>query len=73
MSPTVDTILLERISKAPIDILSKALQVDSLAAFKRLQANGINGISIERTATLEVIWTNNETNIMEVFDLITDN
>ena len=69
-SPKVDTILLERISKAPIDDAFKALQVDSLAAVKRLEANGI---SIEGAASLEEIWTNNETNIMEVFDLITDN
>ena len=30
---------------------------------------GISGI----VHTLEDIWTNNDTNIMEVFDLITDN
>jgi hypothetical protein len=69
-SPKVDTILLERISKAPIDDAFKALQVDSLKAVTRLKANGI---SIEGAETLEDIWTNNETNIMEVFDLITDN
>jgi len=69
-SPKVDTILLERISKAPIDDAFKALQVDSTKAVKRLEANGI---SIEGAATLEDIWVNNDTNIMEVFDLITDN
>lgn len=69
-SPKVDTILLERISKAPIDDAFKALQVDSLKAVTRLKANGI---SIEGAETLEDIWTNNETNIIEVIDLITDN
>ena len=69
-SPKVDTILLERISKAPIDDAFKALQVDSTKAVKRLEAHGI---SIEGAATLENIWVNNDTNIMEVFDLITDN
>jgi len=69
-SPKVDTILLERISKAPIADVFKALQVDSLGAVKRLEANGI---AIEGAATLEELWMNNDTNIMEVFDLITDN
>lgn len=69
-NPKVDTILLERISKAPIDDAFKALQVDSLKAVTRLKASGI---SIEGAETLEDIWTNNETNIIEVFDLITDN
>lgn len=69
-SPKVDTILLERISKAPIDDAFKALQVDSLKAVIRLKANGI---SIEGAETLEDIWTNNEANIIEVIDLITDN
>lgn len=69
-SPKVDTILLERISKAPIDDAFKALQVDSLKAVTRLKANGI---SIEGAETLEDIWTNNEANIIEVIDLITDN
>lgn len=69
-NPKVDTILLERISKAPIDDAFKALQIDSLKAVKRLKGNGI---SIEGAATLEEIWLNNDTNIVEVFDLITDN
>jgi|SRR5690606_16091500 len=69
-SPKVDTIILERLAKAPIADAFRALQVDSLAAVKRLEAKGI---SIDAGDTLEDLWTNNETNIMEVFDLITDN
>lgn len=69
-TPKVDTILLKRITKAPIDDAFKALQVDSRKAAERLQAKGI---SLEGVHTLEDIWTNNHTNIMEVFDLITDN
>jgi len=69
-SPKVDTIILERLAKAPIADAFRALQVDSLAAVRRLEAKGI---SIDAGDTLEDLWTNNETNIMEVFDLITDN
>ena len=69
-SPKVNTIILERISKAPIVDAFKALQIDSLTAVKRLEANGI---LLKKAETLGDIWTKNETNIMEVFDLITEN
>ncbi|TYR30825.1 DUF4405 domain-containing protein [Sphingobacterium phlebotomi] len=69
-SPKVNTIILERISKAPIVDAFKALQIDSLKAVKRLEENGI---LIKKAETLGDIWTKNETNIMEVFDLITEN
>ena len=61
---------MERISKAPIVDAFKALQIDSLKAVKRLEENGI---LIKKAETLGDIWTKNETNIMEVFDLITEN
>ena len=69
-SPKVDTIILNRLVKAPIDDAFKALQVDSLNTVKKLEANGM---SMKGVATMEDIWTNNDTNIMEVIDLITDN
>mgnify|MGYP003576321812 CR=1 FL=1 len=69
-SPKVDTIILERISKASIADAFKALQLDSLKAAKKLEAKGI---SIKKATTLGDIWTKNETNIMEVFDLIIEN
>ncbi|WP_282636864.1 DUF4405 domain-containing protein [Sphingobacterium thalpophilum] len=68
-SPKVDTIILERLAKAPIADAFRALQVDSLAAVKRLQAKGI---SVDAGDTLGNLWTDNETNIMEVFDVITE-
>src|SRR5690606_7002806 len=68
-SPKVDTIILERISKAPIADAFRVLQVDSIKAVKILEANGI---SIKKAETLGDIWGKNETNIMEVFDLITE-
>ncbi|RCW39043.1 DUF4405 domain-containing protein [Marinilabilia salmonicolor] len=68
-NPKVDTIVLERIIKAPIDDVFRALQVDSVEALKRFEANGI---SIDGAATMEEIWTNNDATPEEVFDLITD-
>lgn len=69
-NPKVDTIVLGRIIKAPIDDVFKALQVDSIEAVKRLEANGI---IIEGARTLEEIWINNNVKPEKVFDLITDN
>lgn len=66
-NPKVDTILLNRIIKAPIDDVFKALGVDSSEAAKRLEANGI---SINGATTIEAIWINNDADPEEVFDLI---
>jgi hypothetical protein len=66
-NPKVDTILLERIIKAPIDDVFKALQVDSFEAVKKLEANGI---SIEGAATIEEIWISNDAGPEKVFNLI---
>lgn len=68
--PKIDTIVLGRIIKAPIEDVFKALQVDSFEAVKRLEAGGI---SIEGAETLEEIWINNDADPREVIDLITDN
>ena len=69
-NPKVDTIVLERIVKAPVDDVFRALRVDSIGAVNRLEAHGI---SMEGAATLEDIWMNNNVNPEKVFDLITDN
>ncbi len=69
-NPKVDTIVLGRIVKAPVDDVFKALLVDSVEAVKSLEANGI---SIEGAVTLEDIWINNNVNPEKVIDLITDN
>lgn len=69
-NPKVDTIVLERIVKAPIADVFEALQLDSSEAVKRLEAKNI---SIEGAATLEDIWMNNQVAPEKVFDLITDN
>lgn len=66
-NPKFDTILLERIIKAPIGDVLKVLQVDSIEAVKRLEANGI---SFEGAATMEEIWINNNVRPKKVFDLI---
>lgn len=68
--PKVDTIILERIIKAPVNDVFKALRVDPAEAVKRLEAKGI---SLEEVATLEEIWINNDANPKEVIDWITDN
>ena len=66
-NPKVDTILLERIIKAPINDVFKALRVDYSEAVKRLEANGI---SVDGATTIESIWINNDADPEEVFDLI---
>lgn len=68
--PKLDTIVIDRIIKAPIDDVFRALQVDSFSAVERLEANGI---SLEGATTLEDIWINNDADPREVIDLITDN
>ena len=68
--PKLDTIVIDRIIKAPIDDVFRALQVDSFSAVERLEANGI---SLEGATTLEEIWINNDADPREVIDLITDN
>jgi amino acid transporter len=68
-NPKVDTILLERIIKAPVGDVFKALQVDSVETVKRLEANGI---SIDGAATIEDIWIINDAEPEKVFDLITE-
>src|SRR5690606_34394617 len=40
--PKLDTIVIDRIIKAPIDDVFRALQVDSFSAVERLEANGIS-------------------------------
>lgn len=69
-NPKVDTILEQRMRKAAIDDVFRALQVDSLEARRRLEANGI---SLEKVTTLEEIWMYNNVRPEKVFDLITDN
>ena len=69
-NPKVDTIVLERIVKAPIEDVFKALQLDSSEAVKSLEEKNI---SIEGAATLEDIWMNNQVAPEKVLDLITDN
>lgn len=68
-NPKVDTILLERIIKAPINDAFKALQVDHFEAVKRLEASGISADGAE---TIQDIWKNNNADPEEVFDLITE-
>lgn len=68
-NPKVDTILLERITKAPVSDVFKVLKVDSAEAVSRLKANGI---SIDGSTTLEDIWLNNNAAPGKVFDLITE-
>jgi len=66
-NPKLDTILLDRITKAPIGDVFKVLQIDSVEAVKKLEANGI---SFEEGATMEEIRRNNNVPPKKVFDLI---
>ncbi|MEQ7801972.1 DUF4405 domain-containing protein [Pedobacter sp. ASV1-7] len=66
-NPKVDTMLLDKIIKAPINDVFKALEVDSSKAVKRLETNGI---SIDGATNLKDIWINNNADPEEVFDLI---
>lgn len=68
-NPKVDTIILERIVKAPINDVFRVLQVDSSTAVKRLEAKGI---SIDGAETIEDIWISNDADPEKVFDLITE-
>lgn len=68
-NPKVDTILLERIIKAPISDVFKVLQVDYPEAIKKLEEKGI---SVDGARTMEDIWINNNSDAEEVFDLITE-
>lgn len=69
MYPPVNTIIINKIIKAPINDAFKALEVDYSEATKRLKANGI---SIEKAATIEEIWITNNTDPEEVIDLIVE-
>ncbi len=66
-NPKLDTILIERITNAPIGDVLKVLQVDSIEAVKRLEANGI---SYQEGATMDEIWINNKVHPKKIFDLI---
>lgn len=66
-NPKVDTVLLERIKKAPIHDFCKALSVDPSKAMKRLEAEGI---SAEGAIKLEDLWINNNADPEDVLDLI---
>jgi amino acid transporter len=66
-NPKVDTILLERIIKAPIGDVFKVLQIDSIETAKRLETNGI---SLEGAETMGEIWINNRIQPQKLFDLL---
>ena len=65
--PPADTIIINKIVKAPINDAFKALEVDYSEAYKRLETNGI---SIEGAITIESIWIKNNTDPEKVIDLI---
>jgi Na+/melibiose symporter-like transporter len=66
-SPKFDTILIERITNAPIEDVLKVLQVDSIVVVKRLEENGISFIE---GASMKEIWINNKVSPKKLFDLI---
>ena len=67
LNPAVDTILLNRIIKAPINDAFRVLEVDYSKAAKRLEANGI---SFYNATTIEALWINNDADPEKVIDLI---
>jgi hypothetical protein len=66
-NPKFDTILIERITNAPIEDVLKVLQVDSVEAVKNLEANGI---FYKEGATMKEIWINNKVQPQKLFDLV---
>lgn len=66
-SPKFETILIERITNAPIEDVLKVLQVDSIVVVKRLEENGISFIE---GASMEEIRINNKVSPKKLFDLI---
>ena len=66
-SPKFDTILIERITNAPIEDVLKILQLDSIVVVKRLEENGISFIE---GASMEEIRINNKVSPKKLFDLI---
>lgn len=65
--PKIDTVLLERISKAPIDRVFDALQVDYFETAERLEANGI---SVGGARSIEDLWLRNNSDAKTVLNLI---
>lgn len=68
-NPKVDTMLLDKIIKAPINDVFKVLNVDSAEVDKRLE---VNGMTIKGAKTIEEIWINNDTDPEVVIDLIVE-
>lgn len=66
-NPKFDTILIERITDAPIGDVLKVLRVDSAEAVKRLR---YNGIFYKEGATMKEIWINNKVQPQKIFDLV---
>jgi hypothetical protein len=69
MHPPVDTTIINRVIKAPVDDAFRALGVDYFEVSKKLKAKGI---SIEKARTIEDIWINNNADPEKVIDLITE-
>lgn len=69
MSPPVDTIIIGRIVKAPINDAFNALGINYERAEERLKQKGI---LLEKAATIEDIWIISGADPEEVIDLITE-
>lgn len=67
MNPPVDTIIINKIVKAPITNVFEALDINYDKVSAKLKENGI---LIETATTIEEIWINNNTDPEEVIDLI---
>jgi hypothetical protein len=66
--PPVDTLVINRIIKAPIKDAFLALHIDYSQMCQRLQSGGI---SIANAETIEDIWINNDADPEEVLYLLT--
>lgn len=67
MNPPLDTIIINKIVKTPINDAFKALDINYDKASIKLKEKGI---LIEKATTIEEIWINNNTDPEEVIDLI---
>jgi amino acid transporter len=65
--PQIDTMLIERISKASVEKAFEALQLDYFETVEKLEAKGI---LVSRARSVEDLWLNNDTDARTVLNLI---
>lgn len=67
MYPPVDLQIMNRIVKAPVKDVFRALEVDYEEAGEKLKRKGV---SVEKAHAFEDLWNNTEANAEEIIDLL---